>query len=245
MNAATLHCPSCGAAAASDATQCRYCGSRLATVACPKCFGMVFVGSEFCPHCGAKVPAMGMIDGAKVGPCPRCWTPLRTRRLGDTSLAACDQCGGVWIDAFTFEELCAERERENAILAMNLPPPLVPQSPDMRRAYVKCPVCAQLMNRVNFAHCSGILIDVCSQHGIWLDAEEIRGIFSFIKGGGMERSRAVEQQVHMFTLGSAGVSGSRGIIDSGPAISGWFEDDKHGLTDVVDIISEGLRFFFK
>ena len=32
MDAATLNCPTCGAAAAPGATQCNYCHARLATV---------------------------------------------------------------------------------------------------------------------------------------------------------------------------------------------------------------------
>src|SRR5881628_74928 len=61
MEAATLNCPMCGAAASSEATRCEHCGARLATVACPSCFGMIFVGSKFCPHCGA---AAQRVEGA-------------------------------------------------------------------------------------------------------------------------------------------------------------------------------------
>src|SRR5438477_5612394 len=109
MDAGTLNCPSCGAAASSDATQCRFCGSRLATIACPKCFGMIFAGSEFCQHCGAKV--MQPQPEGPAGACPRCNGRLRRTQIGDTSVCVCDRCSGIWIDAESFEQVCANRER--------------------------------------------------------------------------------------------------------------------------------------
>ena len=55
MPVGTLNCPNCGGVVSSDATQCQYCGARLATISCPKCFGLAFLGSKFCPHCGIKL----------------------------------------------------------------------------------------------------------------------------------------------------------------------------------------------
>jgi Zn-finger nucleic acid-binding protein len=48
------------------------------------------------------------------------------------------------------------------------------------------------MNRINFAHCSGIIIDVCKKHGTWFDRDEMRRVIEFIRGGGMEKARARE-----------------------------------------------------
>ena len=64
MEAQTLNCPMCGAAASSEATQCEHCGARLATVACPSCFGMIFQGAKFCSHCGAKVDRADALPAA-------------------------------------------------------------------------------------------------------------------------------------------------------------------------------------
>jgi Zn-finger nucleic acid-binding protein len=58
--------------------------------------------------------------------------------------------------------------------------------------YVPCPLCRKLMNRVNFARCSHVVVDVCGQHGTWLDKDELRRIVEFIRGGGMERARTRE-----------------------------------------------------
>jgi hypothetical protein len=45
------------------------------------------------------------------------------------------------------------------------------------------------MHRVNFAHCSGVVIDVCREHGTWFDVNELHRIVQFIRAGGLDRSR--------------------------------------------------------
>jgi Zn-finger nucleic acid-binding protein len=49
------------------------------------------------------------------------------------------------------------------------------------------------MNRNNFARSSGVIIDVCKQHGIWFDAEELPRIIEFIRAGGLEHARRKEK----------------------------------------------------
>ena len=50
------------------------------------------------------------------------------------------------------------------------------------------------MNRVNFAGCSGIVIDWCKEHGSWFDKDELRQIVAFIQRGGLKRSREREME---------------------------------------------------
>lgn len=50
------------------------------------------------------------------------------------------------------------------------------------------------MNRVNFARCSGVVVDLCTAHGTWFDHTELERIVRFIQGGGMQRSRAIEAE---------------------------------------------------
>jgi Zn-finger nucleic acid-binding protein len=49
------------------------------------------------------------------------------------------------------------------------------------------------MNRTNFGHRSGIVIDVCKSHGVWLEHNELRRVLNFIDSGGLERSRAMDR----------------------------------------------------
>jgi Zn-finger nucleic acid-binding protein len=210
MDAQTLNCPMCGAPAASDETRCEHCGARLATVACPSCFGMIFLGSKFCAHCGAKVERAEASDETPKL-CPRCRVQLDAIALGPATLHECPRCEGLWIDVETFTEICADREKQAAVLG-GAQPAHAPATLDFNLDdvhYVPCPACGALMNRVNFAHTSGVIVDVCKGHGTWFDRDELRRIVEFIRDGGLERARqrerdqwASEKRLH--DLGPAG-----------------------------------------
>lgn len=49
------------------------------------------------------------------------------------------------------------------------------------------------MNRINFARCSGVVVDICKGHGTWFDREELSRIVEFIRGGGVDAARAREK----------------------------------------------------
>lgn len=193
--ATTLSCPQCGAAAAPEATACAYCHARLATVACPSCFGLVFVGSRHCVHCGARAREPKAIDGTP-WKCPGGHGELRTISFGGAVLGECTTCQGLWLEELTFQAVVAERTR----------PLVVPQggSEEARRRtlaparvqYRKCCDCAKIMNRVNFAKTSGVVLDACKGHGVWCDADELRAICEYVRAGGLEVSnrRAAEQE---------------------------------------------------
>ncbi len=192
--AETLHCPTCGAAATSDATRCEFCGARLKTVACARCFAMMFVGAKHCSSCGAKAEAAGVGGGANAS-CPRCRVRLESIAVGSASLRECARCDGLWVDAESFERIVNEREEQSAVLgaAALLPKQGAGGGPDAVR-YVPCPECGELMNRVNFARCSGVVVDVCKGHGTWFDRDELRRIVEFIRGGGLSVSREREKR---------------------------------------------------
>jgi len=111
--------------------------------------------------------------------------------IGTTSLRECDQCNGLWVEADALEKICADREQQGAVLGMATPASEHQVSPEFTKKirYVPCPKCSQLMNRINFARCSGVIVDVCKGHGTWFDAEELRQIIEFIREGGLESAR--------------------------------------------------------
>src|SRR3989441_7957943 len=193
MHAETLNCPNCGAAVSSDAPQCQYCTSRLATVACPSCFGLMFIGSKHCPRCGA---AAAHVEAAALPTrsCPRCRTGMQSVVIGATSVRECSQCEGLWVDVASFEKICADREQQAAVLGAASPAPAHALGTTPSKInYVPCPECAQLMNRVNFAKCSGVILDVCKGHGTWFDRDELSQIVEFVRGGGLDVSRSREK----------------------------------------------------
>jgi Zn-finger nucleic acid-binding protein len=50
------------------------------------------------------------------------------------------------------------------------------------------------MNRINFAEYSGVVVDVCREHGTWFDAHELQRIVHFLRDGGMSKVRDRQQR---------------------------------------------------
>ncbi len=226
----------CGAAVASSATRCEHCGARLATVACPSCFGMIFQGAKFCPHCGAPVEREEI--GAAKEKCPRCGVEMKTVQLGKTTLLECPQCEGTWVDAASLERIQADSESQAAVLgnAQHLPDSdSAPLEEKIR--YLPCPVCQKLMNRVNFAHCSHVVVDVCKAHGTWFDKDELRQIVEFIRGGGLEQAR--EREIAKLEQERRELSAARASqLSSAPAFPDTFDyGERHrGISAVANLI---------
>ena len=190
MEAGILNCPECGAAVSKDSTQCEYCHALLQTVACPHCMGMMFAGSKFCPHCGARAVPLAQGPNSTQS-CPRCHILLTDVQVAKTPLEECTRCGGLWVDVSSFEFICSNAEAQQAATGLLIPPP-ADIDPNVR--YLKCPQCENLMNRINYASRSGIVINICRAHGVWLDRNEMRQIVEFIHAGGLDRARKIETE---------------------------------------------------
>jgi len=189
--AAALRCPSCGAPVAAEVSECGHCRAALHPTRCSWCFGWTFTEARDCGRCGSRaettaVPAV----------CPACREPLSARALGGASLSCCARCGGLWTDPGSFKTICAERETQAAYLGdgavLRAPKPSNPLASPI--VYRPCPVCAELMNRFNFADCSGVVLDACKPHGVWFDPDELRRIVAFIQGGGLDVARKKERR---------------------------------------------------
>ncbi len=113
--------------------------------------------------------------------------------LGSTMVRECERCHGLWLDVRSFEEICASREQQAAVLGGASPAPGNTAADEHPVRYVPCAQCSRLMNRINFARCSGVIVDVCKGHGTWFDREELSRIVEFIRGGGLEASRMKEK----------------------------------------------------
>ena len=239
MQAETLNCPNCGAASSTDAPLCQFCGSRLATVACPSCFAMMFIGSKHCQRCGAAAVVPENKD-AKDRKCPRCQSELVLVTLGLTAVLECERCLGLWLDVASFEKICADREQQSAVLGVASHAGTSAAPETSKVSYVPCPECSQLMNRINFAHCSGVIIDICKKHGTWFARDELSRIVEFIHGGGLNASRAKEkieiaeqrERLRQEQL-AASLHGSAGL--------GIADDDDHRLTGIAS--ARGLLKF--
>ena len=95
----------------------------------------------------------------------------------------------MWTNAQAFETLCTDEEEQSAVLSFIKTQTFEVRPSSAADSYVPCPDCKQLMNRSNFARSSGVIIDLCKQHGVWFDADELPRIIEFIDKGGLERAR--------------------------------------------------------
>ncbi|MGH9743717.1 MAG: hypothetical protein ACRD51_15340, partial [Candidatus Acidiferrum sp.] len=99
-----------------------------------------------------------------------------------------------------------------------------------------------LMNRVNFAHCSHVIVDVCKAHGTWFDKDELRRTVEFIRAGGLEKAR--DQQLQQIKdeqrrLDFARLSNIP--VDTGISSGLGFDTSANAGTTAIDLLLNLLR----
>lgn len=133
---------------------------------------------------------------------------MRAVRFGGADMYTCDTCNGLWVDPDTLQRLVSERLKPATMLGTGIAAPPAAHVKLEAVQYAPCPVCKRLMNRVNFAHASGVIVDVCTTHGTWFDSDELRRVLEFIAAGGLEAARARElrktPEVSNATIAGAG-----------------------------------------
>jgi Zn-finger nucleic acid-binding protein len=201
LTAGKMGCPSCGAPVDPSHQVCEFCSTKLATVMCPTCFGVVFDGSKHCKHCGGRISKNKVIHhGDEVkNSCPRCEDNphLRIEVVAGCPLERCPKCEGLWIDREVVEKIYKDKKTSGSIknVTESKGTPLKRRQLDGKpEGYIKCPECEKIMNRQNFGRFSGVIIDVCRDHGTWFDADELMHILEFIESGGLEKAAEREKQ---------------------------------------------------
>jgi len=190
---------------------------------------MMFIGSKHCPRCGAAAALVAPAD-MPVRDCPRCRTAMEPLTIGTVAVRECMKCEGLWLDVPSFEKICADREQQSAVLGAASPAPTHSAADAVNKvSYVPCPECGQLMNRINFSRCSGVIIDVCRGHGSWFDRDELSRIIEFIRGGGLEAARnkdkAQLEEARRELEAERAHASSKGLLG--------FEHDEHRLSGIA------------
>jgi Zn-finger nucleic acid-binding protein len=191
-----FNCPNCGAAVESDSVVCVYCGSSVAARICPSCFGSVCSTMKHCPRCGTELPDPEVIERDGALACPLCETGMALISARRYKLRECLECGGLWIDKNSFQDICRiEEERESTIpfRYRDDSESAGTGGKKRKRAYIPCPECGKLMNHKSFTRGSGIVLDWCRDHGSWFDRQELQQVIAFIRNGGLEKSRERER----------------------------------------------------
>ncbi|MCL1907812.1 MAG: zf-TFIIB domain-containing protein [Holophagaceae bacterium] len=245
MEAKAMRCSACGALVDGQSVSCPYCRATLSRVACPKCFGHVPLNAKHCPACGTSIaeePESELGDLL----CPNCKLAMEESILGDAKLHNCVRCGGSWLDSEVFENLSADREQRGRVM-LGLGSNVGSVAPETAITYRPCPICNKLMNRLNYAKISGVILDLCKSHGVWFDKDELGAVINFIERGGLIKSQQRQQMKLEEAQREARSAIASMPMDSSMYDSSYFRKPKKQieLTDVLDFVDDVIDFFKK
>ena len=194
-----LKCGRCGGALRADAAKCDYCDGEISleerglSGVCPECFARLLRNARFCMECGVEIAPQALKAVREDAACPRCKGALRSRSVGQTSFVECGGCAGLWLEQKDLDALCENADSEGLVAsAISERVPTRPVDLASGPAYIPCPTCKSLMTRRNFGRSSGVLIDLCRGHGVWLDHRELERILEFVRKGGLLEARRRE-----------------------------------------------------
>lgn len=170
-----------------------------------------------CPGCGNEVPEVEHCPvcragrGAKRGgatagsgcPCPRCDELLETQDWEGIQTLSCPSCRGTFFPGRALETVlnklratCDPVDVESVL--KDFKDRFTRELPKAVR-YKACPVCETVMTRRNYATVSGVIVDCCPDHGIWVDEAQFGALTEFICRGGdalaQEASRVRQRMV--------------------------------------------------
>jgi len=172
---------------------------------CHSCAAPLPPHKGVCQYCGSQndVDLQGIHEFTVNRPesnriCPDCDIPLQTIDLhidGKFYMERCTACMGLFFDPGELEALM-EKSVSNvfSVDRKRLDTLVREESGSTKKvAYRKCPICRQLMHRINFGHQSGVVIDQCKPHGVWLDSGELKRLLDWKKAGGQLLHETVRQ----------------------------------------------------
>ncbi|MEI8251985.1 MAG: zf-TFIIB domain-containing protein [Synechococcus sp. ELA057] len=181
-----MNCPCCSAPLSSGGTVCAYCGSRL---------DLDLQGWRHLQPCGLN-PLLR---------CPDCAIQLETLDLSGQEplqLDRCPDCLGLFLPIGALERLVAQESGpvlgvDHRLLQALADTPRVQRGP---LRYRPCPSCGDLMNRSLHGKRSGVVVDRCRDHGLWLEAGELRQLLEWARAGGalLDRERREQEQREHF-----------------------------------------------
>jgi Zn-finger nucleic acid-binding protein len=129
----------------------------------------------------------------------------------------CIQCQGEFIDRNALGRLLTAVEAQTSSRAPYSRPS--PFTDPVR--YRKCPVCGEMMLRRNFRESSGVVVDECAAHGVWLDRGELKALMAFAASGALAKAErdimareAAKKQIDAWGRDLRGV-GPRHYVDTG------------------------------
>lgn len=231
------NCTNCSAPLPPDSIQCAYCGSRNDT-----------------DLRGVHSYTTHELESARS--CPRCAVSLRTIDLnihGRFLIERCDRCLGLFFDPNELEALLeATVTNVFSINSSRLDSIKTVRTAGAQGAfYIKCPACGKIMNRVNFGATSGVIIDRCREHGVWLDGGELRHLFEWMKAGGKllqqerdeERKRVEQRELEQSARRESAQHRDGGMFQAGSGYDQFGDPLRQSDPDLFDLVTSAIRFF--
>ena len=134
-----------------------------------------------CMYCGGKIDKSFVDESID---CPGCGDRMEKTEISGTLVDICPSCQGSWFDFGELEKVLKKVEilfePEKEIQTKKCTP--------QAQNYRECPRCAAFMLMKNYKRYSGVVVDICGFHGIYLDAKEFERIATFVQNGGLEKS---------------------------------------------------------
>lgn len=234
-DAGVVHCSACGAPREEGSRKCNFCGAdftlheRDLETICPKCLARISNRARFCHHCGTRVAPESVAGEETRLACPVCGEPhhLSGRRVAEIPVLECGRCAGLWLGNDAFKQVTERAAAHVAAIDEHFTPrqaeradPVLTGRQSLR--YRKCPHCDQIMYRRNYARRSGVIIDICREHGIWFDADELPRILAWVQAGGAAKAERdmAKEEAHQKQLQKAEKSVRRDTA--------WIHDDVRG-----------------
>ena len=177
---------------------------------CPCCAAPLAAGGVVCSYCGHRmdVDLQGWAQLQAAEPrgalhCADCHSALEALQLPGPGAAIpvgrCPQCLGLFLPLGGLEQLLQQSGPPIAGIDRRLLQNLIesPRSSPAPVRYRPCPHCSELMHRRLQGIRSGVVVDRCRDHGIWLDAGELRTLLEWVQAGGrlLEDQRQEEQRL--------------------------------------------------
>lgn len=192
-----VRCSSCGAPRSEERPACDACGADFTLheqdlhTLCPSCMSRISDRARFCHACGAGIVPQGTIGELTERPCPVCGElhALYGRNVeGEITVLECDRCAGVWVGHGIFRLLEERSDRDVDSWAAAKAATEGGASADGEPFYRPCVACGKLMHRRNYGRRSGVIVDVCHEHGLWFDRGELERILAWRREGGARRA---------------------------------------------------------
>lgn len=171
---------------------------------CSNC-GNEVSNPNHCPICEAGRGVKRRRAVVSACGCPRCGDAMSDQDLDGATALMCPSCHGMFFPGEALETVlnklratCDPTDVDSAL--KDFKDRFRRELPENVR-YKQCPVCEEPMIRRNYGTVSGVIIDVCYEHGTWVDENAFAELASFIvRGGDLVAGKAQQARARLKSI---------------------------------------------